>query len=100
MRYSPRSSVTVVLIFSVRAGLAASTVTPGRTAPDVSFTVPATVAALVPCADAAAGTSRRYASNPKHTLFTRPISVLLQVRPHPCPEVLRSSLQNTGESDQ
>ena len=41
------------------AGLAASTVTPGSTAPDVSLTVPAT--ALV-CANAATGSSIRSAA--------------------------------------
>jgi hypothetical protein len=37
-----------------RAGLAASTVTPGSTAPDTSFTVPV-IDALTPCARALAG---------------------------------------------
>jgi hypothetical protein len=47
-------SVTADRTFSIKTGLAASTVTPGSTAPDVSLTVPAT--ALV-CASATAGTS-------------------------------------------
>src|SRR5688500_5565601 len=51
MRYWPVSSVTTVRTFSVNAGLAASTVTPGRTAPDESLTTPAMVA----CANAAPG---------------------------------------------
>src|SRR5688572_32054695 len=51
MRYRPLLSVTAVRTFSIRAGLAASTVTPGSTAPEVSRTSPATVA----CAHAAAG---------------------------------------------
>ncbi len=50
--YWPVPSVTADRTFSISAGLAASTVTPGSTAPDVSFTVPAM--ALV-CADATAG---------------------------------------------
>src|SRR5437764_11546303 len=41
IRYWPVSSVTAVRVFSIRTGLAASTVTPGRTAPDASFTTPA-----------------------------------------------------------
>ncbi len=40
MRYWPEPSVTAVRTFSMMAGLLASTVTPGRTAPDVSFTTP------------------------------------------------------------
>ena len=40
MRYWPEPSVTAVRTFSMSAGLAASTVTPGSTAPDVSFTTP------------------------------------------------------------
>src|SRR5438876_5886460 len=40
MRYWPVPSVTAVRVFSIRTGLAVSTVTPGRTAPDASFTTP------------------------------------------------------------
>ena len=40
MRYWPEVSVTAERTFSMSAGLDASTVTPGSTAPDVSFTVP------------------------------------------------------------
>src|SRR6266566_5153577 len=39
--YCPVPSVTTDRVFSIRAGLDASTVTPGRTAPDASFTMPA-----------------------------------------------------------
>src|SRR6266852_3866119 len=39
--YRPSPSVTTVRAFSIRAGLAASTVTPGSTPPDVSLTTPA-----------------------------------------------------------
>src|SRR5579864_4287692 len=39
--YWPSPSVTTVRTFSIRAGLAASTLTPGSTAPDVSLTTPA-----------------------------------------------------------
>ena len=44
MRNWPESSVTAVRTFSMSAGLAASTVTPGSTPPDVSRTVPVSVA--------------------------------------------------------
>ena len=37
----PALSVTTERVFSISAGLAASTVTPGNTAPDVSLTTPA-----------------------------------------------------------
>src|SRR5688572_16995584 len=51
MRYWPALSVTVVRTFSISAGLDASTVTPGSTAPDPSLTTPA----IDPCAKTAAG---------------------------------------------
>src|ERR1043166_1057089 len=41
MRYCPVASEIAVRVFSISTGLAASTVTPGSTAPDASFTVPA-----------------------------------------------------------
>src|SRR6478735_4585664 len=41
IRYWPAPSVTAVRTFSMSAGLAASTVTPGMTAPDASLTTPA-----------------------------------------------------------
>ena len=46
MRYWPEPSVTAARTFSMSAGLAASTVTPGSTAPEVSFTTPV----MAPCA--------------------------------------------------
>src|SRR2546430_8797838 len=55
--YSPFSSVTVVRLFSIRAGLDASTVTPGSTAPEVSLALPAMVPVPVPCALNMAGRS-------------------------------------------
>ena len=39
--YWPAPSVTAERTFSISTGLAASTVTPGSTAPEASFTVPA-----------------------------------------------------------
>ena len=41
MRYCPEPSLTADRVFSISAGLEASTVTPGSTAPDVSRTKPA-----------------------------------------------------------
>src|SRR5438477_4442822 len=40
MRYCPVSSVTTERTFSIRTGLDASTVTPGKTAPEASLTTP------------------------------------------------------------
>src|SRR4029450_9796055 len=54
MRYWPVSSLTTERVRSIRTGLAASTVTPGRTAPEVSRTTPVIAA----CANAAAGRSK------------------------------------------
>ena len=58
MRYCPEPSVTAVRTFSMMAGLDASTVTPGSTAPDVSFTTPVIEA----WANAVAGAIRRPAN--------------------------------------
>src|SRR5947208_15235935 len=51
IRYCPLPSVMAVRVFSMSAGLAASTVTPGSTAPDGSLTVPVREA----CANTVAG---------------------------------------------
>ena len=56
--YWPVPSVTTVRVFSRSAGLDASTVTPGSTAPDASLTTPAIEA--LPCALAAAGAIARH----------------------------------------
>src|SRR6266849_3471771 len=61
MRYCPVPSVTADRVFSMSAGLAASTVTPGSTAPDASRTVPVTDA----CANRGTGSSRR-TTNARH----------------------------------
>src|SRR6185503_19620037 len=53
MRYWPLPSVTTERAFSISAGLLASTVTPGSTAPDGSLTTPVIDA----CANTAEGTS-------------------------------------------
>src|SRR5262252_2709404 len=61
MRYWPLPSVIAVRTFSIRAGLEASTVTPGSTASEASRTTPARVA----CANAIAGLKKR---NPTRTV--------------------------------
>ena len=67
MRYCPVPSLTAARTFSIRAGLDASTVTPGSTAPDVSFTVPAMVA----CAHTTAGATSRITSAAVAAAHTR-----------------------------
>src|SRR4051812_27327164 len=57
IRYWPVLSVVTVRTFSMRTGLEASTVAPGSTAPDASFTTPASDA----CAQAIEGTSTTHA---------------------------------------
>ena len=63
--------------FSISAGLDASTVTPGSTAPDVSLTVPAI--ALV-CADATAGSSASSAAAKMNRANVRMRNLLLENR--------------------
>src|SRR5262249_39215188 len=55
--YWPSLSVTTVRTFSMSAGLAASTVTPGSTAPVVSRTTPAIAPVVADCARAIPGLS-------------------------------------------
>src|SRR6186713_3377214 len=65
--YAPDPSVTVDRVFSIKTGLAASTVTPGRTAPEVSFTMPLIVA----CAKAATGNTASSRSAAAPLISTR-----------------------------
>jgi hypothetical protein len=69
MRNWPVLSVTALRTFSISASLAASTVTPGRTAPEASRTTPLMVA----CALASAGASSR--AKPKPTQRTTGVNV-------------------------
>src|SRR5688572_23628336 len=55
--------------FSIRAGLAASTVTPGRTPPDGSRTTPT----MLLCAEAAAGSSRSADAMTRRAILLMPI---------------------------
>src|SRR2546422_11727036 len=74
--YWPAPSVVADRTFSISAGLAASTVTPGRTAPDVSLTVPAMVLVW---ADATTGNNARHAAAMNNRANVRMPSLLLQV---------------------
>src|SRR4030095_2938553 len=74
MLYRPSLSVTTLRAFSMRAGLEASTVTPGSTAPDVSLTTPAMPLADACWADAMFGTNRTPATrHSRKPLLVRPI---------------------------
>src|SRR5687767_1029818 len=66
MRYWPPPSLTAVRTFSINAGLDASTVTPGSTAPDVSFTTP-----VIDCAAAGDGTIATRATAANHHRLCR-----------------------------
>src|SRR5439155_16944570 len=61
MAYRPSPSVTTDRLLSISTSLAASTVTPGSTAPEVSFTRPA----IVLCADAPPGRNASRATTPR-----------------------------------
>src|SRR5437667_8259321 len=102
MLYRPSPSLTTLRTFSIRAGLAASTVTPGSTAPDVSFTTPAMpLACWAPAAGANTSIPAR-ATKLRPASFLRTMIVLLAVtwlvrsnapknfrlHAHPCREAL------------
>ena len=76
IRYCPIPSVTTVRTFSMSAGLAASTVTPGRTAPDASLTTPVMDDWASVWADAAMGNSAAHASTATAPIDTRITSPL------------------------
>src|SRR5262245_8074201 len=75
MLYRPSPSVMAVRTFSMSAGLAASTVTPGSTAPDVSLTSPAMLPVVTACARATVG--RRVNTQITQTTPSRFIAILL-----------------------
>src|SRR5437016_3666934 len=66
MEYRPSPSVIAERVFSMSASLAASTVTPGRIAPEVSLTTPA----IVLWADATVGKSANSAAAPRARIAT------------------------------
>src|SRR5688572_22822025 len=86
IRNCPAPSVTTVRTFSMRAGLAASTVTPGSTPPDVSRTTPAIDAWAYAAAGAASTQSRRAAGTkvPRDLGMRTPFAGLL-----PCSVLVR-----------
>src|SRR5258705_8034046 len=70
MRYWPPPSVTTDRAFSMSAGLEASTVTPGSTAPEASFTTPVMEA----CANAAEGIRRASSTATRQRAANRPMT--------------------------
>src|SRR4051794_31008173 len=93
MRYPPLASVTTERVFSMRTGLAASTVTPGSTAPVASLTTPVNVL----CACAAAGTS----SSPSTTIAPLIVGTCSRAIPRSFPfEVADSHLDREPDDDE
>ncbi len=74
--YCPVPSVIAERVFSIRAGLAASTETPGNTAPDESFATPASET----CATAAAGNSVTIPTR-SHNFLNKDIAAPLRAIP-------------------
>ncbi|SRR5712691_11811489 len=79
----------------MRAGLAASTVTPGRTAPDVSRTTPAMAAVSDTCAHATAGRQEQETRNDDGTHESLVIHGLARCRPR---RVTADLISETGTS--
>ena len=76
MRYWPLPSVVADRTFSISAGLAASTVTPGSTAPDGSLTTPVIDA----CAQAIDGRAKTTSNTTPTTFSVRILRFLLRPR--------------------
>ena len=76
MRYWPLPSVVADRTFSISAGLAASTVTPGSTAPDGSLTMPVIDA----CAQAIDGRDKTTSNTTPTTFKLRMLRCLLRPR--------------------
>src|SRR3977135_3638559 len=79
----PSLSVTTLRTFSMSAGLEASTVTPGRTAPELSLTTPAIPLAVACCADAARGSSSAHMIAVRPTPTTPVLPMDFLHLPHP-----------------
>src|SRR5437016_4189201 len=94
MLYRPAPSETAVRTFSISAGLAASTVTPGSTAPDVSFTTPAIPLAC--CAHALGARSRELANARTRALTNVVRSQNIFIRLSPIPDDMRRARFDNG----
>jgi len=85
-------SVTTDRTFSINAGLEASTVTPGKTAPEVSLTVPASEA----CAEALAAIEREHTTTtigPMSLPIKPPLQADPERRDYRASDVVRILLQ-------
>ena len=73
--------MTTVRVFSISAGLAASTVTPGNNAPEASFAAPAIVPSTCANTGEATKSSAKAHSIPLHSLFIDlPLSKMFSTR--------------------
>src|SRR6476660_1640967 len=79
IRYWPVASLTTDRTFSIRAGLAASTVTPGNTPPDASLTTPV-IAACAYAADGRSSTADKISRAPRDRRRSLNIAFLLTLR--------------------
>ena len=85
MRYWPLVSVTTDRTFSIRTGLAASTVAPGNTPPEASLTTPV-IAAWAEAADGKsnnANATTGYANDTPDYVLHRSSSPVLALHEHP-----------------
>src|SRR5437867_10940404 len=83
MLYRPSLSLTTLRTFSISAGLEASTVTPGSTAPELSLMSPAIPLAVACCADAARGSSSAQTMTVRPTPTTLVLTMDFLLLPHP-----------------
>src|SRR5213595_2701611 len=83
MRKRPCSSVAAVRIPSISAGLLASTVTPGSTAPDSSLTTPA----MDVCAELTAGTTSAHMNTRIDGAFPGSVGFMETLFPGRCTRV-------------
>src|SRR5947207_13114796 len=83
MLYRPSLSLTTLRTLSMSAGLEAATVTPGRTAPELSLTTPAIPLAVACCAEAARGNSSAHMIAVRPTPTTLVLTMDFLHLPHP-----------------
>src|SRR5207247_10715876 len=92
--YWPSRSVATVRTSSMSAALAASTVTPGSTAPVPSLTTPAMPAVVADCAHTSPGTSRK----PDNAKIRANRSALIGMPPQLARVALVTEVENVGEN--
>jgi hypothetical protein len=92
MRYEPRPSVTADRVRSIKAGPAASTVTPGSTAPEESVTTPV-MDGRIDCADAHAGTSATHSARTQGLAYPCDLETILTISLPPRRNALTNLLE-------